>query len=761
MHIKHIELSNFRKLLSVRIDLADETTLFVGANNSGKTSAMLAMRRFLTNRGRKFDTHDITLCHWGGINALGATWLAGRAGDVPPNLSISSWTSFMPALDLWLTVSPRELHHVSKLVPTLDWTGGLLGIRLRLEPVNPELLYKEFLDAIEATEKMKAAVAAGKEPNAAEAKLTLWPANLMDFLARRLDHHFKIRAYVLDLDGLVDPKKSKARPQILADNSIPLDGDPLSGLIRVDEVNAQRGFGEASSADPDDIRSTRSAGHRLSDQLRAYYNKHLDPSDSPEAEDLGALQAIEQAQNAFDARLTEAFQAAFTEVRGIGYPGVTDPKPHVSTRLRAVDGLNHQAAVSFQVDMIGPKGEVPVIRLPEDNNGLGYQNLISMIFRLMSFRDAWMRVKKAAKTVEEFEFEPLHLVLVEEPEAHLHAQVQQVFIKKAYGVLRAHKDLGDGRTLRTQLVVSTHSSHVAHETPYSSLRYFRRLPAGMDGVNVPVSTVVNLTRAFGQETETSRFVTRYIRAHHADLFFADAVILVEGSAEKMMLPNFIKRDFQRLNQGYITILEVGGSHAHKLESLMNLLGITTLIITDLDAQKGSAVQPKIGDGQVTNNDTLKSWWPKASAIDDLLGAQVLKVKKEDELYSVRVAYQTPVLVRWPVTETDTQTALPYTFEDALAFENLKFFSSLEGTGLVARFREAISQNQDVDVIGKLLLEALRKGVKAEFALNVLGAEGFETLQVPNYIAEGLAWLEAQMQKKQVEFLAGAEGPQNG
>jgi predicted ATP-dependent endonuclease of OLD family len=438
---------------------------------------------------------------------------------------------------------------------------------------------------------------------------------------------------------------------------------------------------------------------------------------------------------------------------------VTDPKPHVSTRLRTVDGLNHKAAVSFQVDMIGPQGEVPVIRLPEDNNGLGYQNLISMIFRLMSFRDAWMRVKKAAKVVEEVEFEPLHLVLVEEPEAHLHAQVQQVFIKKAYGVLRAHEDLGDGRTLRTQLVVSTHSSHVAHETPYSSLRYFRRLPAGMDGVNVPVSTVVNLTKAFGQETETSRFVTRYIRAHHADLFFADAVILVEGSAEKMMLPNFIKRDFQRLNQGYITILEVGGSHAHKLESLMNLLGITTLIITDLDAQKGSAVQPKIGDGQVTNNDTLKSWWPKVSAIDDLLGAQTSKVKKEDELYSVRVAYQIPVLVRWPVTEIDMQPALPYTFEDALAFENLTFFSSLEGTGLVARFREAISQNHDVDVIGKLLFEALRKGVKAEFALNVLGAEGFEALKLPNYIAEGLGWLETQLQKKQVD-LAGAEEPLN-
>jgi hypothetical protein len=37
------------------------------------------------------------------------------------------------------------------------------------------------------------------------------------------------------------------------------------------------------------------------------------------------------------------------------------------------------------------------LRLPEDYNGLGYQNLISMVFRLMSFRDGWMKVGKAGK----------------------------------------------------------------------------------------------------------------------------------------------------------------------------------------------------------------------------------------------------------------------------------------------------------------------------------------------------------------------------
>jgi hypothetical protein len=126
---------------------------------------------------------------------------------------------------------------VSKLAPTLDWAGGLLGIRLRLEPVDAQLLYKEFLDAIAATETMKAAVAGAKNHAGGETKLTLWPANLMDYLARRLDQHFRLRAYP-DPDQLVEPESSRARPQALPDDSVPLDGDPLSGLIRVDEINA-------------------------------------------------------------------------------------------------------------------------------------------------------------------------------------------------------------------------------------------------------------------------------------------------------------------------------------------------------------------------------------------------------------------------------------------------------------------------------------------------------------------------------------------
>ncbi|NRE89274.1 AAA family ATPase, partial [Klebsiella michiganensis] len=52
MKINFIEIKNFRKLKSVRIDIAEKTTLFVGANNSGKTAAMEALGHFLVDASR-------------------------------------------------------------------------------------------------------------------------------------------------------------------------------------------------------------------------------------------------------------------------------------------------------------------------------------------------------------------------------------------------------------------------------------------------------------------------------------------------------------------------------------------------------------------------------------------------------------------------------------------------------------------------------------------------------------------------------------
>ena len=62
-----------------------------------------------------------------------------------------------------------------------------------------------------------------------------------------------------------------------------------------------------------------------------------------------------------------------------------------------MDGLNHNSALQYKVRSNPDREEGNHPCLPEQYNGLGYQNLISMVFRLMSFRDHWMQVGNLLK----------------------------------------------------------------------------------------------------------------------------------------------------------------------------------------------------------------------------------------------------------------------------------------------------------------------------------------------------------------------------
>jgi hypothetical protein len=251
MHIDILEIGNFRKLLGVRVGLSKRKTVFVGANNSGKTSAMVALRHFLLERERtRFSLSDITLSHWPTIDAMGHAWEAARASD--QDLPIPDWTAVVPFLDVWLTVSKPEAHHVQKLIPTLDWDGGRLGVRLRFEPRDALQLQKDFLAAREDAKTIQAAGAAGNDDGAAK-PIMLWPKSLTEFLQRRLVSQFVVKAYVLDPKKLAEPEFDLARPQVVGSDAEPIDGEPFKGLIRIDEISAQRGFGQSDgSKDPDD-----------------------------------------------------------------------------------------------------------------------------------------------------------------------------------------------------------------------------------------------------------------------------------------------------------------------------------------------------------------------------------------------------------------------------------------------------------------------------------------------------------------------------
>jgi predicted ATP-dependent endonuclease of OLD family len=345
----------------------------------------------------------------------------------------------------------------------------------------------------------------------------------------------------------------------------------------------------------------------------------------------------------------------------------------------------------------------------------------------------------------------LHVVLIEEPEAHLHAQVQQVFIKKAYKVLRAHAAL-KGDSLSTQLIVSTHSSHIAHELDFTCLRYFRREAATKEG-EIPTAKVVNLSKTFGDHDDTSKFATRYLRTTHCDLFFADATILVEGAAERILVPHFIRTKFPKLDQCYISLLEIGGAHAHRLRPLLETLGLLSLIIADLDAveaSKSSKALPERGKGYRTGNSTLKDWVPKIEGLDELLGLPSDTKQTPEKL--VRVAYQCPITVKFKEGEAEAE-AIPYTFEDALALTNVELFRGYsDPIGLLRKLQAALGKATLADAC-KDMFDNLEKGSKAEMALELLYLSEPGEVLPPVYIADGLKWLEEALDARAVDVLA--------
>ena len=741
MKIDFIEIKNFRKLKSCRIDFDKEQTLLIGANNSGKTSAMIALRKFIISP-KSIEIRDISIGNWSAIDQVGADW--ERGGELQNTLN-----EFLPLLDVWLDVPLTQIHHIVHIIPNADWAGGALGVRLRFEVKDVDLFKADYLEERLAAKKIE-----NETPK--KQKLSIAPRNLIEFLEKSLSKYLELKAYSLDPAQLEGPdSKGRVFVQSLPEDALEIEGSPFQDLINIREIPAMRDFsaGGSSSSDGEDAKSDRLI-RTLSDHVRCYYDQHIDQRDEVHADDIGAFSALQQAEKAFDQRLKTGFSSVFDELTDLGIPGINNPSIILNTKFKSLDGLSHDSAVQYRVSE--PEDGHEERYLPESYAGLGYQNLIAMVFLLMRFRQDWVEPKTSSTT--EVSIAPLQLIMIEEPEAHLHAQVQQVFIKKAYSVLRNHLDLGDSITYATQLLVSTHSSHVAHEVDFANLRYFRRLPAEAQGQS-PTSTIINLSNVFGEDTETLRFVKRYIKATDCDLFFADGAIFVEGQAERILVPHFIRHHFGDLWRRYISLIDLGGSNAPRFIPLIKALGLTSLVITDLDSGMPTKVEtkdggtttrikkskPKLGANQVTTNPTLKTWHPKLTEIDALISLDESGhhtcIENEYDLY---IAYQKAVS---DPTNMDGEKLIPRTFEDALVYANFSALKDISGSSTTNKIAALIKDELSGDELEAALFEIVDKAEKAAFAIDCLiEIEDGSALSPPSYIETGLKWLQAKLEE---------------
>ncbi|EIM1708629.1 AAA family ATPase [Aeromonas dhakensis] len=720
MKITSFALKNYRRLSDVTLVLDDKTAVLVGANNSGKTSCIGALYTFLKSPDN-LKVRDISKKNWKHIQNIGKE-VEEEFPSIEKMQELSdALIRLLPSLDIEITAEASEAYKVRDILPDLEWKGGALSVRINYEVIDVSKLFSEFVDTRLVVSKH-------------QGEVSLWPKDLCDFLekGRNFSKFIKQKHYVLSKET------ESSSNEILQ----PLKSEALKKLIRVDVISEQRGLGAEDNADQ---KGPCSEKQRLNKLLRDYYERILNPEDYPEAEDLKVLGQQQSLENDFTKRLNDQFEAPLEELKSMGYPGIGgNPTVEIFAQISGMDALQKSSSVRYRFDKKDEEF------LPESYLGLGYQNLIYLTFRLLEFRDKWMRVGKSASSGDNVEeqIEPIHLVLLEEPEVNLHAQVQRVFVSKAYDTLRNHPDLRDKNTKKdkseyqTQLVISTHSSHIINDIDFKNLRYFRRNDANTS-IAMDHTTIANMSELFSNAKDELLFVSKHLKLTHCDIFFADGVIFVEGQAERLLVPEFISNNFPDLSNRYISMLEVNGAHTHKYKALVEKLGVTTLVLTDLDSvdNNGRSCFPQRNSYQKSNNDTLKIWHPRKETLDELVDLPKTEHMTISEGAPLYVAFQKP-------TQIFDKEVLSRTFEDALILANFEqeYFQKK------SKLETAISAHQDGSKsLSESLYEYVQGLKKGDFAFDCLfhlADKESNSFEPPEYISDGLKWLAAHLSPKE-------------
>ncbi|ROQ69236.1 putative ATP-dependent endonuclease of OLD family [Streptomyces sp. 840.1] len=661
--VTRVEVKNFRLLRNVSVTFDEDVTVCVGRNNTGKTSLAEVLSRFL------------------------------RPGDLSLRLEDFSAESYFEFADAYRKFSADDEAGARKLLPEISVKILLeydseLGEYGNLGPLIVDL----DPDCTQAIVTVRYALKPGSMRDffrdAPETLTGEWGESLLlSLVGPRIPHLYE--RIVLAIDPTDD---SNFREISMTD---------VAKAIKVDFVKAQRGLDDEKDRPKDQI-------GKILESLFMVAAKADDGSILKEFAD-GTEKALEEIVERLNAHLQEMYRKMAPTVSEFGYPGLGNRDFSTRTTLDSKRLLSNFTSINYP----GSAG----VELPESYSGLGSRNLLLILLTLFSYYREYSAQGNRPS---------VHLVFIEEPEAHLHPQMQEIFIHQL-GVFKEKfpGTDGQGEIWNAQFLVTTHSAHIANRAGFSAIRYFR-LAEGAAQHEAISSTVLNLAEAPGVDKE---FLHKYLTLTRADLFFADKAILIEGTTERIFIPAAIAAfDESRQREGgaglssqYVSVMEVGGAHAHIFYPFLDFLGLQTLVITDLDPAKMGSKSKRleaccVHDGTATTNQAIKKWFGDK----ELSPADLLKDAQHGIPVSGRrgLAYQIP--------ESNISDPCGRTFEDAFILANPELFDLSDSGNRATGQRELDAR------------EEAKKYKKSDFALTFAIEQ--QEWRIPRYIARGLDWL---------------------
>lgn len=244
-------------------------------------------------------------------------------------------------------------------------------------------------------------------------------------------------------------------------------------------------------------------------------------------------------------------------------------RTELETRLQKMLGLQHELSPRFGFNSTDPRQLLQSLRLFLDANrrrevadtSLGLANVLYLSLLLLHTAQQEKSLKTAAT-----------ILGIEEPEAHLHPQMQRVVFRD---LLRSERPV----------LVSTHSPNIASVASVDSLVVLRVVQGE--------SKLASFAEAPGFSVEEKADLQRYLDVTRGEMVFGRGVILVEGDAEKFVVPaaaSLLATPVD-LDAFGITICSVAGTDFEPYAKFLKALEIAFVVITDGDARDASSASP--------------------------------------------------------------------------------------------------------------------------------------------------------------------------
>lgn len=661
MELKKVQVENYRLLKDVEVNLDSAVNLILGRNNSGKTS--LTEIFYVLFASKRLGIEDFSL---DSVKDFEKAYEQSTSDGDKDTIR-----SLLPTIKLTLTFeydkTINDLGVASQFIIDLDPDSNTVIVEVDYQPLDGsiEKMFSNF-EVMESEEPIKKS------------------KRLFKYIRTILKDSYGWNVYAID-PGNEDNKKSLSIGQ-------------LASILQVDFVNAQRPL------DGD----TNQEKNALGKIFETLFNPATE--DRGTEKDKQAVKNLHEAIAGVEEGVNDSFHTALDTLLPtlelFGYPSLNDTPISTETSLEAEGLMKDKTAIVY--------AGIDGLSLPERQNGLGTRNLIYILFKLYEAFKRYQILSKRPST---------NLVFIEEPEAHLHPQMQEVFIKQLIEVKELfEKTYNNNEKWPVQFVVTTHSSHVTSRANLEWIRYFlvkktvtgkatsvKDIRSGLSSADKPDED--------GITDEEVMFLTQYLELTKSDLFFADKAVLVEGVSERILLPKMAENVSKKLVSQYTSTIEVGGAYAHIFFDLLEFLELKTLVITDLDSIGDDNKKCKVGDGVSTSNTCIKKWFSDHNGISP---QELIEKEDQDKTRGcIRLCYQIP-------EGTDSWQFCGRSFEEAFIRANRSLFA--EGDEYEIAKKESAS--------------------KSSFALrHAINTGGWST---PKYIAEGLKWLEQNPHDQVVE-----------